>query len=70
MKIQKNAIVDFKSRFLPRRSLKSQCETLHGHENESRSDWEQEIQEILYLNSLIKSNCSRMLYNLEEHLNL
>ena len=70
MKIQKIAIVEFKRRFLPRRSSKSHSQTLQGCENESKSDWEEKIQEICCLNSLIYSNFSRMLYNLEKHLNL
>ena len=70
IKIEKNAIVEFKRRFFPRRSLKSHTQTLCGCGNELRSDWEQEIQEIWFLNSSIKSNCSQMFYIVEEHLNL
>ena len=70
IKIWKNAIVEFKRRFLPRRSSKSHSQILRGCGNKSRSDREQEIQEIWCLNSSIKLNCPRMLYIVEEHLNL
>ena len=56
--------------FLPRWSSKSHSQTLCGCRNESRSDWEQEIQEIWCLKGSIYSNCSRMLNIVEEHLNL
>ena len=70
IKIWKTAIVEFKRRFLPRWLLKSHSQALHGHGNQSRSDWEQEIQEIWCIKSLIKSNCPQMLYIVEEHLNI
>ena len=60
----------FKRWFFPCRSFKSHSQTLCGRRNESRSDWEQEIQEIWCLISSIKSNFPQMLYIVEEHLNL
>ena len=62
--------MEFKHRFLPRRLSKSHSQALRGPINESRSDWEQEIQEIWCLNSSIKSNCPRLIYIVKEHLNL
>ena len=70
IKIQKTRSSEFKRRFPPRRSSKSHSQALCGRENESKSNREQEIQEIWCLNSLIKSNCPRMLYIIKEHLNL
>ena len=67
IKIQKNVIVEFKRRFLPRRSSKSHSQTLCGCKNESITNCEQDIQEMWCLISLIKSNCSWILYIIEEH---
>ena len=43
----------FKSQFLPILSTKSHFQALRGHENESRSEWKQEIQGIWCLKNSI-----------------
>ena len=49
----KNAIVEFKLRFLLRLSTKSRFQTLYGWGNESRRGWNQEIREGRCLNRSI-----------------
>ena len=60
----------FKRQFLPVLSKISHSQALRGSENESRRNWKQEIQGILVTKEFDYSNCSRMLYNVEEHLDL